>query len=82
MTGDVKFEDYAAHGIAEYWIIDPVAQTVEQYALPAGGTEYQAVGTWSGNAEIVSVAVPGFRLPAVALFDEQANLAALAALSV
>lgn len=78
----VKFEDYAAHGIAEYWIIDPVAQTVEQYALPVGGTEYQAIRTSSGNAEIVSDAVPGFRLPALALFDTQANLAALAALSV
>ena len=77
----VKFEDYAAHGISEYWIIDPVTRTVEQYALPVGGTTYQAVGIWNGDAEIVSVAVPGFRLPAVALFDTQANLAALAALS-
>ena len=75
----IKFEDYAAHGIAEYWIIDPVALTVEQYTLPAGGTEYQTAGTWSGQDEIVSAAVPGFRLPAVALFDREANLAALGA---
>ena len=77
----IKFEDYAAHGIAEYWIIDPVNFTVEQYTLPADGTEYRLAGTWSGQAEIVSVAVPGFRLPAAALFDRAANLAALAALS-
>ncbi len=77
----IKFEDYAAHGIAEYWIIDPVAQAVEQYTLPAGSTEYQMVGTWSGELEVVSVAVPGFHLPALALFDRQANLAALAALA-
>ncbi|MBI1296486.1 Uma2 family endonuclease [bacterium] len=29
----IKFEDYAAHGVSEYWIIDPDAETVEQYQL-------------------------------------------------
>lgn len=27
----VKFEDYAAHGVGEYWIIDAQAQAVERY---------------------------------------------------
>jgi Uma2 family endonuclease len=31
----VKFVDYALHGIVEYWIIDPWAQTIEQYWLQA-----------------------------------------------
>ena len=77
----IKFEDYAAHGIAEYWIIDPVAHAIEQHALPPAGTAYQPVGIWSGQDRIVSVAVPGFDVPALALFDSQANLAALAASS-
>jgi Uma2 family endonuclease len=29
----VKFDDYAAHGVREYWIIDPDAETLEQYHL-------------------------------------------------
>ncbi|MBC8161016.1 MAG: Uma2 family endonuclease [Roseiflexaceae bacterium] len=29
----VKLEDYAAHGVAEYWLIDPVDETLEQYLL-------------------------------------------------
>jgi Uma2 family endonuclease len=29
----IKFDDYAAHGITEYWIIDPDTETVEQYRL-------------------------------------------------
>lgn len=29
----IKFIDYAAHGIPEYWIIDPVKKTIEKYLL-------------------------------------------------
>jgi Uma2 family endonuclease len=32
----IKLQDYAAHGIIEYWIIDPVQQSVEQYLLENG----------------------------------------------
>jgi len=28
-----KFQDYADHGVPEYWIIDPRIKTVEQYWL-------------------------------------------------
>ena len=81
----VKFADYAAHGVREYWIVDPVAQAVEQYALPAApvGEEmptYTHLGTWVGDEVVTSVVVPGFRPPARALFEKDANLAALAAL--
>ena len=80
----VKFQDYAAHGVGEYWLVDPVAETVEQYLLVAGvagepGT-YRLLGNRTGQGELASVAVPGFRLPVRALFDRQANLAALRSL--
>ncbi|MEO1655150.1 MAG: Uma2 family endonuclease, partial [Bacteroidota bacterium] len=29
----IKYEDYQAHGILEYWIIDPSQQLLEQYRL-------------------------------------------------
>ena len=82
----VKFDDYAAHGVAEYWIIDPVANTVEQYALAESGTgeitsAYRQLGIYTGDAMVGSVAVGGFKIPARALFERQANLAALSALS-
>jgi Uma2 family endonuclease len=31
-----KFIDYAAHGVSEYWIIDPEEKTVEQYFNEGG----------------------------------------------
>jgi Uma2 family endonuclease len=29
----IKFRDYAQHGVKEYWIIDPDKETIEQYEL-------------------------------------------------
>lgn len=35
----VKFEDYAANGVGEYWLVDPERETLEQSVL--SGTEYR-----------------------------------------
>ncbi len=70
----IKFEDYAAHGVTEYWIIDPEAQIVEQYILE--GETYKLIAK-TGSATLRSQAVSGFTIPARALFDEQSNMEAL-----
>jgi Uma2 family endonuclease len=70
----VKFEDYAAHGVGEYWIIDPDTETVEQYRL-AGDRYELAIKAQTG--ELRSFAVPGFVIPVRAIFDEQINQATL-----
>jgi Uma2 family endonuclease len=67
----IKRRDYAAHGVAEYWIIDPVARSVEQHRLC--GDEYQLVGYWKEADTISSFAVQGFQIPVVALFDSGAK---------
>jgi len=36
---DIKFKDYAAHGVGEYWIVDPSREFVEQYILVAREAE-------------------------------------------
>src|SRR5690606_7166882 len=74
----VKHEDYAAHGVTEYWLLDPEAETVEQYVLEGEPPEAAyALRMKSASGEVVSVAVEGFVVPVRALFNDAANLEAL-----
>lgn len=75
----VKFEDYAAHGVQEYWIIDPDVETLEQYRLPEGGDAYRLV-IKAMTGQVRSFAIPGFEIPVRAIFDPEVNQAALQAL--
>lgn len=73
----VKFTDFEAHGVREYWIIDPEARVVEQYVLREGAF---LLAMESGTGELSSRVVTGFTIPVAAIFDEAANLAALRAM--
>jgi Uma2 family endonuclease len=70
----IKFKDYALHGVAEYWIIEPVAETVEVHRL--AGNSYPAVPAQSDGV-LSSDVVPGFEIPVRAIFDEVENMTAL-----
>lgn len=70
----VKFTDYAAHGVGEYWIIDPAYETVEKYLLE-GGHYKLALKVESGI--IKSDVITGFEIPVRAMFDDDDHLAGL-----
>jgi Uma2 family endonuclease len=70
----VKFEDYAAHGVAEYWLVDPEDEIVEQYLLHDG--EYH-LHIKSDSGIIRSSAIPGFSIPIRSIFDHEEQLVAL-----
>ena len=70
----IKFEDYAAHGIKEYWIIDPEGKTIEQYLLKNDKYELTLK---SDNGSIKSRTVSGFEIPIVSVFNELENLKTL-----
>lgn len=70
----IKFQDYAAHGVAEYWIVDPYQQCIEQYALK--DRQYELL-VKAKTGTIQSVAVNGFDIPIRAIFDEIEQFAAL-----
>ena len=73
----VKFEDYAAHGVREYWIIDPVRKAVEQYQLDEPTMAFASVAVLYDSDTLTALTIPGFQIPVRAIFDKQANMAAL-----
>jgi len=73
----VKKDDYALHGIPEYWIIDPKKQRVEQYLLPSASTSYFPAKIHQSGEMIESKFIAGFKINVNAIFDEAANLEAL-----
>ncbi len=73
----VKLEDYAAHGVAEYWLVDPEAETVEVYVLEG---EAYTLRLKTDHGTLASAAVEGFAVPVRAAFDDAVNLDALRAL--
>ena len=71
----VKFQDYEAHGVSEYWIVDPETQILEQYVLDADG-RYQ-LRMKSSSGQVVSAIVPGFSVPVLAIFEAETHRATL-----
>ena len=70
----VKFEDFQAHGVGEYWIVDADRAVVEQYILR--GAAFDLV-LKSGSGELRSEVIPEFVVPVRAFFSAAENLAAL-----
>ncbi len=66
-----KFQDYAAHGIKEYWIIDAEHEIIEQYFLQ--NEEYELL-LKAKDGSIESVVLPEFKIQIRAVFDEKLNL--------
>src|SRR5437016_5876644 len=61
-----KRDRYDQHGVREYWLIDPEAQTVEVLYLVAG--RYELVGRWHPQEQAHSRLLEGFSLSIAALF--------------
>jgi Uma2 family endonuclease len=71
-----KFAEYAAAGVAEYWLIDPDTRQAAFYRLDAGGA-YQAIPPDSAGI-YRSAALPGFWLRVDWLWrDPQPDIEAL-----
>jgi len=73
----IKKEDYAYHGVREYWIIDTDKQKVYQYILPEDSIEYFPAKVVQYGEYLKSVAIEGFEIPTSAIFDEAVNIKVL-----
>lgn len=78
--GGIKFEDYASHGVREYWLVDPMRQTVEQFQLDEEFMAFDAVGNFHLTDMLTALTVPGFSIPVRAIFEQEANEKTLRAL--
>ena len=68
----IKYEDYQAHNVLEYWMIDPVNEVVEQYRLNKKG-KYELI--LKANKGIIECkAIKGFKISLESIFDEEKNL--------
>jgi Uma2 family endonuclease len=64
----IKLEDYALHGIREYWIIDPRQKTIEKFLLK---NEKYELDEKVHQANIISsTVIEGFAIPAKAIFNK------------
>lgn len=73
----VKFEDYEAHGVREYWIVDPETTSIEQYVERSGA--YQRVPA-GADGVLRSEVIAGLELPVAAAFDDAVQMDALRAI--
>jgi Uma2 family endonuclease len=62
-----KRSQYAAIGVPEYWLVDPVAQTVMVLSLQA--ESYQEIGVFGHSDAIASVELAGLQLTVAQIFD-------------
>jgi Uma2 family endonuclease len=63
-----KFEQYALHGVSEYWVIDPDDEHVEVYLLK--GKRYLLKGRFAGHDALESSHLSGWKLAVHELFAE------------
>jgi Uma2 family endonuclease len=68
---ETKLQDYAAHGVGEYWIVDAEHEMIEQYVLQ--NEEYDLF-VKAKDGHIQSVVLQGFSILIRAVFDEKVNL--------
>ena len=58
---------YKKFQVPEYWIVDPVGQTVEIYVYRDG--DYELVSSAEESGEVTSVVLDGFKLEVSAIFE-------------
>lgn len=63
----IKFDVYERYGVAEYWLVDPKARSVEVYTLARG--EYALFGQYTGDEMVASNLLEGLQIKASGLFQ-------------
>ncbi|RED75801.1 Uma2 family endonuclease [Cohnella phaseoli] len=65
-----KFQIYARHGVPEYWIIEPVAQTLERFELNSE-LQYELRDLFENDDRVSSDKLPCISFPVSDLFKDE-----------
>lgn len=63
-----KKEEYAKAGIPEYWLVNPIDETITVFVLAQGSSLYQEAGVYSKGDVAVSRLLEGFTIDVKAVF--------------
>ncbi len=66
-----KKAEYAAAGIAEYWIADPRDRTLTVFTLDDGATEYRQAGRYAEGETAHSILLDGLMIDVAAAFKHE-----------
>ncbi len=71
----IKMQDYALHGVGEYWLIDPEKRIVEQYILDAlTQNTFYLRKKYAIVEDIESQVISGFKIPVISIFEDSENV--------
>ena len=67
---ETKRREYAVAGIREYWLVNPIDETITVFTLPEGEQRYEIHGVYLRDTVAESVLLPGFEVDVTACFKE------------
>ena len=76
----LKRDDYAQHGVGEYWIVDADERMVEQHVLPPSATGYELKARLPAGTPLTSMMLDGFSVSTAAFFAAEKYQRALQSL--
>ncbi len=67
---EVKRVEYAKAGIPEYWLVNPINETITVFILPTGADVYEVHGKFGKDEVADSVLLLGFKVEVTEVFAE------------
>lgn len=67
---ETKRREYAQAGIPEYWLVNPLDETITVFTLPENTPIYDIHGVYDRSSVAESVLLPGFTVDVDACFAE------------
>ena len=70
MDRGIKMETYARHGVPEYWIVDPGAQSIEIYRIDRVAGRYRHEGAHGAGSPATTPLLPALSVDPADLFAD------------